>query len=608
MKRVIELIRVSTEGQADDDRASIPAQRAINRRTAAAYGLEIVKSVELVGVSGASILRTPEMQALLKLIESPDIHGVVVREFSRVMRPDSFGDYVLFQVFQETGTILYLPDGPLDLNSKTGKLVAGLRAIIAGNELSEIRERVWAAKGEKRKAGKLASSQMILPFGVGYEEKRGFFYESQAEKVREAFRRFMAGEHSYVKLAEMVGVTPRGMHLIMRNPIWKGWRVIDKKRDLSTAGRRAGADGRQADRPKIKRAPDEVIRVKVIDNPILSEEEFALIQQVMDTKTRLHWRSNPNQGHAFTYNGFLVCAECESLIYGRFAKKHYYVCKSRVARRGSSAKRCDAPSMRRDQLELKLDDVFGVRLTSKDFLETLIKELESKYNRAAIRSRISRLEGEVGKLRKKRERILDSYFEGVLERNERDVRLASLDREMKFTEEMLLNETPRPELTVREMVSAFSPLFDWPFLGRESKRRILAATVPEIHVRDYTISGIKVNAPVSDDGIRTDVVHTASREIDGAAARVDGDESLYLPRLEWLASLTEDQFRAAFRGSPIKRTKWRGLVRNACIALGNSSLPTSSQRERIRALLKRLSASPEPVISESAQWALSRIQ
>jgi DNA invertase Pin-like site-specific DNA recombinase len=513
MKRVIELIRVSTEGQADEDRASIPSQRAINRRTAAVYGLEIVKSVELVNVSGASILRTPEMQALLKSIEDPNIHGVVVREFSRVMRPDSFGDYVLFQTFQETGTILYLPDGPLDLNSKTGKLVAGLRAIIAGNELSEIRERIWSAKEEKRKAGKLGQSQLVLPFGVGYEEQRGFFYGPQAEKVREAFRRFMAGERSYAKLAELVGVTPRGMHVIMRNPIWKGWRVIDKKRDLSTSGRRTSADGRQGDRPKIKRSPDEVIRVKVIDNPILSEEEFLSVQRIMDMKSRMHWRSNPRAGHAFTYSGFLICGECGSLIYGKFAKKHYYVCKTHAARPGAAPKKCEAPNMKREQLELKLDEVFGVRLTSKDFIATLIGELESAYNSGAIRSRIARLEGEVGKLRKKRERVLDAYFEGILQRNERDARLASLDKEMKFTEGMLMRETPKPALTVREMASAFSPLFDWQFLGRESKRRILQATIPEIHVRDYAVSGIAVT-PFSDKNIHT---ATASLVADGVS-------------------------------------------------------------------------------------------
>jgi epoxyqueuosine reductase len=90
--------------------------------------------------------------------------------------------------------------------------------------------------------------------------------------------------------------------------------------------------------------------------------------------------------------------------------------------------------------------------------------------------------------------------------------------------------------------------------------------------------------------------------------RADG-KSLFLPRLEWLAAMSEDQFRAVFRGSPVKRTKWRGLVRNACVALGNSVLPRGSHHhERISALLTRLSASAEPLIAESAQWALSRIQ
>ena len=492
-KKVIELIRVSTESQAQDDRASIPAQRAINRRTAEVYGLEIVKTIELVNVSGAAVLRTPEMQTLLKLIEDPQINGVVVREFSRVMRPDNFGDFVLFQAFQDTGTMLYLPDGPLDLNSKTGKLVAGLRAIIAGNELAEIRERVWAAKEEKRKSGKLAQGSMCLPFGVGYHEAEGFFYMPAAERVREAFRLFLSGEHSYVKLAEMVGVTPRGMHMIMRNPIWTGWRVIDKKRDTSPASRRVSAGGRQGDRPKIKRDASEIIRVKVIARPLVSEDEFRRVQQIMDTKSRLHWRSRPGGGQAFTYGGFLVCSECRSLIYGKLCGQyHYYVCKARALR---SESRCLSVTMRRDRLEEKLDGIFGLRLTDRDFLKSLIFQLEKKYDSAAIRCRIAGLEGEVRKLRQKRERILDAFFEGVLTREERDARLASLDKQMKFAEEMLMRETPMPALSAREMASAFSPLFDWPVLGREGKRRILAATVPEIHVSNYIVSGIAVTLP-----------------------------------------------------------------------------------------------------------------
>ena len=86
-------------------------------------------------------------------------------------------------------------------------------------------------------------------------------------------------------------------------------------------------------------------------------------------------------------------------------------------------------------------------------------------------------------------------------------------------------------------------------------------------------------------------------------------ESLFQPKLEWLAAMSEEEFRAFFRGSPIKRTKWRGMIRNACIALGNSAPARDSvQYQRIRELLTKLSSSPEPLISESAQWALSRIQ
>jgi epoxyqueuosine reductase len=87
------------------------------------------------------------------------------------------------------------------------------------------------------------------------------------------------------------------------------------------------------------------------------------------------------------------------------------------------------------------------------------------------------------------------------------------------------------------------------------------------------------------------------------------EESLFLPRLEWLATMDETGFRRIFRGSAMKRTKWRGLVRNACIALGNSDMHrgTPSHR-RISELLQHLSSSEDAVIAESALWALSRIQ
>ena len=80
------------------------------------------------------------------------------------------------------------------------------------------------------------------------------------------------------------------------------------------------------------------------------------------------------------------------------------------------------------------------------------------------------------------------------------------------------------------------------------------------------------------------------REFRGA----DASASLFAPPLEWLASLTEEDFHLMFRGSPVRRTKWRGLVRNACVALGNSGVEVGDPaRAGITALLVRLADSYE---------------
>jgi epoxyqueuosine reductase len=86
-------------------------------------------------------------------------------------------------------------------------------------------------------------------------------------------------------------------------------------------------------------------------------------------------------------------------------------------------------------------------------------------------------------------------------------------------------------------------------------------------------------------------------------------DSLYRPNLMRLAELSEGEYKIAFRGSAIKRTKHRGIVRNACVALGNAKFERGSDGHvEAVAVLQRLSVSNDSVISESALWALSRIQ
>jgi len=73
------------------------------------------------------------------------------------------------------------------------------------------------------------------------------------------------------------------------------------------------------------------------------------------------------------------------------------------------------------------------------------------------------------------------------------------------------------------------------------------------------------------------------------------------PDLIELLRLDEAGFKANFAGTPLVRTKRRGLLRNVCVALGNvgdaSALPA----------LERAGIDPEPLIAEHARWAIAQI-
>ncbi len=61
--------------------------------------------------------------------------------------------------------------------------------------------------------------------------------------------------------------------------------------------------------------------------------------------------------------------------------------------------------------------------------------------------------------------------------------------------------------------------------------------------------------------------------------------------------MTHEEFSARFKGSPIKRAKRRGLLRNVAVALGNRGSP-----EAIPALVVALN-DEEPLVRGHAAWA-----
>ena len=89
---------------------------------------------------------------------------------------------------------------------------------------------------------------------------------------------------------------------------------------------------------------------------------------------------------------------------------------------------------------------------------------------------------------------------------------------------------------------------------------------------------------------------------EGSLMKPHARPDLTAPDLIELLQLDEAGFKSRFAGTPILRTKRRGLLRNVCVALGNtcdaSALPA----------LEAAARDSEALIAEHARWAMARIE
>jgi epoxyqueuosine reductase len=88
---------------------------------------------------------------------------------------------------------------------------------------------------------------------------------------------------------------------------------------------------------------------------------------------------------------------------------------------------------------------------------------------------------------------------------------------------------------------------------------------------------------------------------EGNLMKTHARPELAAPDLIELLQLDEARFKSRFAGTPVLRTKRRGLLRNVCVALGNiggaSALPA----------LQKATGDAESLIAEHARWAIEWI-
>ena len=440
-------------------------QREACERLAVLHGVEIESWVELPGVSGAAVLKDARFAALLDRLEEPAVAGVIVREFSRLMRPESMADFRILEAFRCSGKILYTPEGALDFRNPDHRLLGLLRGWMSDSERSLIRDRLRDGRERKRRLGRRAEGPVGLPRGVTFEREAGWRYvEPEASRVREVFRLYLSGLGNLREIARATGLA-RGrasngltssVLSVLRQPLYMGIYRVDRR----------WKDGSPTPRP-----PEDCHEHVVLDPPLVDPADWHRAQDLLARRaaTRPVRRQRGDLG---LYHGHLDCARCGAELWihpphprGGAAA---YVCGNRRARG------CEAAGVSVRVADPLIDSALETRLGD---IATLHRLIEAAAAESAQRRRSPALEAtrRLSELHNRRARVLDAIEAGLYDVREAGKRLANIDGERSALEDLLGREDGPVEI-VPAVVAAIVRVFaSWRSLARGERRELLAA-------------------------------------------------------------------------------------------------------------------------------------
>jgi len=511
-KGLIGLIRVSSDVQAEADKGGIPAQETACKQIARRHGLEIKWWIQIEGISGAQVARSPKMEQLLRLAKGDDCCGVAMKEVSRLMRPDDADDLPLLQRLKENGVKLYLPDQVIDLGNPTGNFTGMLFVALAGLERSQIRDRMLGGRYAKRSRGEWIAGLNSLSFGLTIKRvnKRNMVVVDEAKigRVVRLFQLFISGVSNYSELARDTGIPYGSIRRILSNEIYTGWHVPKEVADAKRS--KYEKSGRLRYTPKKAIPLEDRERILVLEDPPVSVEVFEEVQRLLKVRGERRGVRADDDKDVFAYRRCVRCAECGRKMMTRSFKsgaicREFYVC---MGVEGHSrwdnelrqnvcvypARTCPTVRIRRDVLEPLCDKIITQRLANKDFLLRMAEDYERSHGGGDRERETSRLQQEItqaeeGLRRNHKAWVCQKVSEDLYE-STRD----TLNAELKASKKALAKVKPDLSLVTPELWAPIAlQLQEWGNLNPSQKRRLLRSIAPLFEVAAY--KGVKFRQP-----------------------------------------------------------------------------------------------------------------
>ncbi len=222
--------------------------------------------------------------------------------------------YQMINTLRKLGVEPQAIEQPLDLTIPENKMM--LAFYLAAPEVENDRRALNVIHGMRR-ARKEGRYMGLAPIGyVNKTDEAGRKYialqEPQAAILRWSFEEIAKGVYNtqqiYLKAREKGFKSKRSLFwFAIRNPVYCGKLFIPKYKD------------------------DESRFVKALHEPLISEELYYQVQEVLDGRRRGQYKSKMASSEALPLRGFLICPKCGKILSGSSSKGHtkyysYYHC------------------------------------------------------------------------------------------------------------------------------------------------------------------------------------------------------------------------------------------------------------------------------------------
>ena len=296
------------------------------------------------------------------------------------------------------------------------------------------------------------------PYGYKIVDKQYVINEDEAPAIRLIFREFLAGR-SYVQILDQLAAAnyhtrsgrlfgKNSLHDILRNQKYCGTYMYNR-----VAKRPNGSRNNHA-------APSENTIINRGAIPaIISEEDFAMAQQVLNTRRNKQGMFKAK--HEYLLSGLMRCGECGSSYTGRVQSSHgkkyfYYIC---VDTHMHGSQNCEGPRLKAVPTEDAVVSALLDRFPEEDLDRIIAAAANKLQNLPGTDDKLKSLQNKKAELTTRMNNLYDVIEQGTADEFDLE-RLTTLKKDLRRCMEEInaIAAVPKPKYSLHEMKTAWEEM------------------------------------------------------------------------------------------------------------------------------------------------------